>query len=390
MTLSFFEELDFDDGAATEPQEERPARRGRGPRRARRSGGEGPQGPQGIQWQRLLPVVIAFVVVLVVAVWWIRACEADAQRSAYHHYVDNVNSVVTQSNSIAKSVDQTISASDQKPAEVVANLQKLEARQRDVQNETLNLHDTGRLRGLQPWLATTMLYRTQGLDALQTQLARALTPKNPTADGAKAVSDAYSRLLASDVIYADSFQTPAQSDLTAAGINDVKLDDSQFALQHSYIDPANSLQALKRIKAASNLTQTQGGKSTCTSTVRVGTSLDSVTAEPSGTVLTPNSSTPQTVNYSTGKTALVAQVTNGGDIQVTNVQVRLAVPGSAPVTTSIPSLNPGERTTVSLRPPEPNLGGPPVTVRVEVTPVPCETNKSNNSAQYKISWRLAG
>jgi len=388
MTLSFFEELDFDDDAATEPQEARPSRRGRGPRRARRSGG--PEGPQGIQWQRLLPVIIAFVVVLVVAVWWIRACEADAQKSAYHHYVDNVNSVVSQSNSIAKSVDQTISASDQKPEQVIANLQKLEQRQRDVQAETLNLHDTGRLRGLQPWLATTMLYRTQGLDALQTQLARALTPKNPTADGAKAVSDAYSRLLASDVIYADSFQTPAQADLTAAGVSDVRLNDSQFALEHGYIDPANSLQALKRIKAASNLTQTSGGKSTCTSTTRVGTSLDSVTAQPSGTILTPNSSTPQTVNYSTGKTTLDAQVTNGGDIQVTNVQVRLAVPGSAPVTKTITSLNPGERTTVSLTPPEPNLGGPPVTITVEVTPVPCETNKANNSANYKISWRLAG
>ena len=62
MTLSFFEEFDFDDAAETEPQRPAKGRRGRG-----EGGGSGPRRPGGdVKWQRLLPVAGAVVLVLVI------------------------------------------------------------------------------------------------------------------------------------------------------------------------------------------------------------------------------------------------------------------------------------------------------------------------------------
>src|SRR3978361_1566229 len=128
MTLSFFEDVDFDDGPVTEehPRRGRRGRRGGGdeerPPRAPRSGP--PAGPR-----RVVIAIVAVLVVVIVGWFWIRACQADAQKRAYENYVTDVNSVVKQSDTIGERLDNALLAPTATKANLVATVSGLAKQQ---------------------------------------------------------------------------------------------------------------------------------------------------------------------------------------------------------------------------------------------------------------------
>ena len=146
MTLSFFEDIDFDDEPETESHP-----RGRG-RRGRRGGGgeEGPpRGPRSAASgrRRLLIAAAAIIVVLVVGWFWIRACQADAQRRAYENYVTDVNSVVKQSDDIGVQLDNAILDPTATKSKLVSTVSSLAKSHSEVAASAAKLRDTGRLAG---------------------------------------------------------------------------------------------------------------------------------------------------------------------------------------------------------------------------------------------------
>ena len=58
--------------------------------------------------RRLIVAIVAVIVVVLVGWFWIRACQADAQRRAYENYVTDVNSVVKQSDDIGARLDNAL------------------------------------------------------------------------------------------------------------------------------------------------------------------------------------------------------------------------------------------------------------------------------------------
>ena len=281
MTLSFFEDIDFDDEPETESHP-----RGRG-RRGRRGGGgeEGPpRGPRSAASgrRRLIIAAAAIIVVIVVGWYWIRACQADAQRRAYENYVTDVNSVVKQSDDIGAKLDNAILDPTATKSKLVATVSSLAKSQAEVAASAAKLHDTGRLRGLQSWLDTVMNYRTQGLEGMSAALETAMSTNPVDVTKVQGVSNAYERLLASDVLYSDSFQRPATAALQKANINGVSLTGSQFALSPRYVYPPPLRLILQRT--------VDNGKTGTTGTAsgaKVGTQLLKVVAEPSGKQLIP-------------------------------------------------------------------------------------------------------
>ena len=128
-----------------------------------------------------------------------------------------VNVVVEQSNAIGRQLDDALNNADQTQTGLINAVSSLETKQRDVQQSAEQLKPPSKLRDEQAWLVAAMQYRTQGLGLLKESLATALAPKKVTEQDAEAVSQAYQRLLASDVIYSDSFQEPTRQVLNAAG-----------------------------------------------------------------------------------------------------------------------------------------------------------------------------
>ena len=379
MTLSFFEDVDFDDGPVTEEHPKR-GRRGR-----RGGGGDGeerpPRGPRsGAGPRRLIIAIVAIVVVVIVGWYWIRACQADAQHRAYENYVTDVNSVVTQSDDIGKRLDNALLDPTATKSKLISTVSNLAQQQSEVSTSTAKLHDTGRLRGLQAWLETTMQYRTQGLEALSAALTTALSKSPVELTDVEQASNAYLRFVASDVIYSDSFQRPATSALAKANINGVSLADSQFALTIKMSDPDYLRTLLTR--AAGNSSTSSTGNS---SGAIVGTQLLKVVVLPKNLTLIPGSHTnsfPSSPNLS-----YKVFVKNSGEEIVTKVEVRfIEGTGHAAQIRTITSITPNGVETVLFTPKFPTLGIPSK-ITVRSVPVKGEKNIDNNEATYTVDYQ---
>jgi hypothetical protein len=377
MTLSFFEDVDFDDGPPTEVHEPGRRRRGRG------GGGDGerppgaPRGGMPAGRRHLLIAIAALIVIVVVGWYWISACQADAQRRAYENYVTDVNSLVKQSDDIGSKLDNAILDPTATKKKLVAELQQYATAQNAITTSAAQLHDTGKLRGLQAWLDTTMRYRTQGLQGMAAALDQALSAKLVPVSAVQNVSNSYERLLTSDVLYSDSFQRPAAAALAKANVNGVHFDSSQFALTPRYVFAPYLRSLLLRVVAngSSSGGPTSGGP--------VGTALLKVVAEPGNKELVPGNSI-TTVTASQNITFQVS-VKNSGSVPVTKVKVRF-VEQSLPVQIKIIKIiNPGGVATVSFAPKSPTLGIPTKLV-VRSVPVPHETNSANNTASYRVEY----
>lgn len=384
LTLSFFEELDFDDDPATEPHAPEPKKGRRRPSMPRRGGGGsggGEGGGRHVQYQRLLPVVIAVVLVVVLGIFLLQRCQSDAQQSAYHSYVDNVNAVVTTSNAVGSDLQKTLFNPAGTATSVEASLAQLVKRAQQVESSTTKFSDTGRLKGLQVNLLRTMRYRTNGLESLRAALVLALAKNGDTIQNRQAVADAYQRLMASDVIYADEFHTPGQDGLTAAGIHDAQIDGSAVA-QDANLGVWSSdhlLGMLTRLRGSSG---TGGGTQACTNP---GTALAGVVVQPGDVKLVPD--TPVQVKSSSSSYTFHVSVTNSGDCQLVNVQVHLIQAGHPMQPSTIGVLDQGQTSEVTFPGYGATFSGGPQKIQVRVVPVPKETNAGNNAYTYLISWQ---
>jgi hypothetical protein len=377
MTLSFFEDIDFDD----EPETESHAR-GRG-RRGRRGGGGddgAPRGPRDVSSgrRRLLVAAAAIIVVLVVGWYWVRACQADAQRRAYENYVTDVDSVVKQSDDIGQKLDNAILDPTTTKAKLIATVSSLAKSQSEVAASAAKLHDTGRLRGLQSWLDTVMNYRTQGLEGMSAALTTSLATKPVDIAKVEQVSNAYERLLASDVLYSDSFQRPATSALQKANITGVALANSQFALTPRYVYPTFLRSILQRV-----VENGTGGTTGTTTGGKVGTQLVKVIAEPSGKQLIPGGTV--AIPAKTNNTFEV-YVQNSGQVPVTKLEVRFIESGHVQKQ-HIKIIDPGGEAHVIFTP-KFVTPGVPTTIVVRSVPVAHESVTSNNEATYKVLYSL--
>jgi hypothetical protein len=124
-----------------------------------------------------------------------------------------------------------------------------------------------------------------------------------------------------------------------------------------------------------------------------GNALGSVTALPDGKRLNPSGSASD--NEITASTDLAFRVTveDSGEFQEFNVVVTLTIqksPKSIVKKKKIAVINAGETQTVTFTNIDlTGLFGLPTTVKVDIEPVPGETNTGNNSAEYKVIFSVA-
>jgi hypothetical protein len=202
----------------------------------------------------------------------------------------------------------------------------------------------------------------------------------PALVGGKLLVPCTQRMLASDIIYTDSYSTPAAAILHKDGI-DVQVPTSVFLDESdaSALTPAGMAAVLQRWKpsAAHGLH---------------GLSLNTVVAkEGDGTLVTLQAGTVNTVKVH-GMSFLIT-ASNGGDFTEFSVPVTLTIgTGTNQVkkTVTIPQIKKGQKETVTI-------GGfesttlqfdKAVPLKVLVTPVPGERTASNNSQTYQVIFSL--
>jgi hypothetical protein len=243
----------------------------------------------------------------------------------------------------------------------------------------------GRLRDEHSRLIDALQYRYSGIVGIGDSLRQALAKKNLAAAQAGALLEQPAlRLLASDVVWDDSFKDPAKQVLRDQGVGDVRVPDSNFVQSPDFFTAAGLGAVVTRLRGA-NVSPTVGGLH--------GTNIVSTKALPQGTELSAQSSTPQPVVAGTNL-GFAVTIEDSGDSAEVHIPVTLTITnGTKDIvkTQTIAFINKKEQTTVTFR----NIqldstffGSQSTKVKVKVNPVPNEANTNNNNAEYSVIFSL--
>ena len=335
---------------------------------------------EGLEWGRLGMLAAGILVVVLVLVLLTRACSGSSATSKNQAYFNEVKTVLGKSDAAGAQLHDLLNSRQPvKLKQVRARLTTMREQAQSAVTAATNLKPTKQVASLQPWLLQTLSYRVNGLDCMIGAMPLAYHAK-PARAGGKLLVPCTQRMLASDIIYTDSFSQPAADTLHKDGI-DVQVPASVFLDESDaeVLTPAGMAAVLQRWKpsAAHGLH---------------GLSLNTVVAKQGdGSLVTLQAGTVNAVKVQ-GMSFLVT-ASNGGDFTEYNVPVKLTIgTGSNAVTRSatITKIAKGQKQTVTI-------GGfssatlqfaKQVPLKVVVTPVPGERTASNNSQTYQVIFSL--
>jgi len=373
IEFDFFEEPETREAA----RPERPPARG-GPRPPMRT-------PQGFTPLLRLIGLIAFAIVIVVLlVYAVQGCQSSSKHAKYDNYMKKVSQVAANSHSIGVRLTNLLSQPGLKSTDVQRQLAGLARDEQQDVDAARAIDPPGRLREQQSRLIDALQYRYSGIVGIADSLRQVLGRKNLAAAQAGALLEMPAeRLIASDVVWDDSFKDPSKQVLQDEGVGDVRVPDSNFVQNPDFFTQSGLGAVITRLRGVS-VSPTSGGLH--------GTSIVSTKALPQGTELSTSATSPQPVVASTNLSFAVT-VEDSGDSVELKIPVTLTITqGSSPAVVKrqeIPLVSPKQQTTVTFRNIQVTQFGVASKVTVKVTPVPNEANASNNTAEYSVIFSLS-
>ena len=373
IEFDFFEEPETREAA----RPERPPARG-GPRPPIRT-------PQGFTPLLRLIGLIAFAIVIVVLlVYAVQGCQSSSKHAKYDNYMKKVSQVAANSHSIGVRLTNLLSQPGLKATDVQRQLAGLARDEQQDVDAARAIDPPGRLRDQQTRLIDALQYRYSGIVGIADSLRQVLGRKNLAAAQAGALLEMPAeRLIASDVVWDDSFKDPSKQVLQNEGVGDVRVPDSNFVQNPDFFTQSGLAAVITRLRGVS-VSPTSGGLH--------GTSIISTKALPQGTELSTSATSPQPVVASTNLSFAIT-VEDSGDSVELKIPVTLTITqGSSPPVVKrqeIPLISPKQQTTVTFRNIQVTQFGVASKVTVKVTPVPNEANASNNTAEYSVIFSLS-
>ncbi len=367
-----------------EPREPPPSEEGT---RVRRPGGPPPRrptrGPTGVTPLFRLAGLIAFAILIIVLfVFWVQSCQSSGKRNAYENYMTKVADIAKDSEQIGRELTDALTTPGIKPADLDAKLAGLAQQQQQDVAKALALSPPGPLRAEQLSVVEALNFRVSGLQGLAATFRRSAGTKDVAGEGILLAQQAQ-RLVTSDIVWDDLFKGRSIAEMQHQGVAGVAVPDSNFSQNPDFGSTTYWVPIAQRLQSVS------GGGTNTTGGGLHGTALVSVTALPSNKALDPNVAE-NTVTATTDLGFAVA-VQDSGDSQEVQIKVTLTIqqqPTPIMKTQTIDLINAGEQKTVVFR----NLGqvqfATKTVVKVDVQPVPGETNTTNNSAQYAVIFSL--
>jgi CARDB protein len=382
MTTHDEDILDFDFFGEDEPPSwEEPAERPPGPPR-----GRPPRGPR----QRLRPpgnltpllrlvalIALAILIVVLLAVW-VEGCASDRKRESYTDYTTEIGEVGNASARLGQQLATTLTTPALKLEDLDAKLggyvQNAEAQVEQAES----IDAPGALHRAHEGAVEALIFRANGLQGLKTAFQETASVTDATAAGRQLAAQ-MNRLLASDVIWADSFKARAEAVAESEDVVGLEVPGSEFVTADE-VTTQEALAAIwQRIQGASD-----GG----TPTGLHGSGISYVKVLPSEQLLSADTETTIQV---TEDLAFEVGVEDTGDSQEVRIKVTLTIPKQpTPITKTetIPLIDPGETKAVTFQ-----IGalvpfGEQISVKVDVDPVAGETNAANNTAEYPVIFSL--
>jgi hypothetical protein len=351
-----------------------------------RRGGRGPRG-RGPRFRvpgnvtpllRLVALIALAILIVVLLVVWVEGCASDRKQERYGDYMTEIGAVGNASARLGQNLGTTLTTPGLKLEDLDAKLGGyIQSAENQVQRAQ-DLDPPGPLVRANDGAVEALQFRVNGLRGLQTVFKETTEETEETAVGQR-LAEETRRLLASDVVWEDSFQAEAASTLESEGVEGIQAPASEFVSAEE-LTTASALAAIwQRVQGAST-----GG----TPTGLHGSGIASVKVQPSGQVLSTETETTITV---TDDLAFEVAVEDTGDSQEVRIKVTLTIPAQPePIvkTATIPIIDPGETKAVTLQ-----VGAlvpfeEQVSVKVDVDPVPGETNTANNTAEFPVIFTL--
>jgi hypothetical protein len=327
---------------------------------------------------RLIGLVALAILVVVLLVVWVEGCTADAKRDRSSAYLADIGAIGNASARLGQQLSTLLTTPGLNQEDLDAKLGGYVQTAENQMESAQDLDPPGQMVVPNAGAVEALRYRANGLRGLQTAFNETTDETDASIAGEQLLAQTR-RLLASDIIWTDSFQEPAEVVLQEEGIEGLDVPSSEFVTADDLVTQSSLAAIWQRIQGAST-----GG----TPTGLHGNQIASVKALPSGQVL---STTTETTIQATEDLAFEVAITDSGEHQEVRVKVTLTIPKQPEpivLTETIPIIDPGETKTVRFRVGGLVPFGEQTTVKVDVDPVPGETNTSNNTAEYPVIFSL--
>ena len=196
-----------------DPRAARPRRGGGGGEDGGGGGGGGfkrPQALENLELGRLAMLAAGILVVILVLVLLARSCGGSSAESKNEEYLNQVKAALKKSSQAGVALNAILRAP--RPLKSKAAVKQVKTAH-DLMQQALNdasaIEPTKQAEAANPALIQALSYRVNGLQCLQQNLPQAYQAKQNVAGG-KLLAPCMQRLLASDVVYADSLPGAAE------------------------------------------------------------------------------------------------------------------------------------------------------------------------------------
>jgi len=375
LDFDFFDEEDapsWEDPEAIEIQP-RPAERGRRGRGSR----FGP--PRNLTpLLRLIGLIALAILVVVLLLVWVEGCTTDAKRDRNSTYLADIGAIGNASARLGQQLGTLLTTPGLNAEDLDARLGGYVQTAETQTQRAEDLDAPGAMVVPNQGAVEALQYRANGLRGLQAAFKDAADETDASVAGELLLAQTR-RLLASDIIWTDSFQEPAKAVLDDEGIEGLDVPSSQFVTADDLVTQSSLAAIWQRIQGAST-----GG----TPTGLHGSGIAYVKALPSGQLL---STTTETTIKVTDQLAFEVGVEDTGESQEVGIKVTLTIPKQPdPIVkaATIPIIEQGETKSVTLTVGALVPFGEQTTVKVDVDPVKGETNTTNNTAEYPVIFTL--
>jgi len=372
LDFDFFDEEEspsWDEPGASPPQE---------PERRRRGGPRFRPPRNATPLLRLIALVALGILVVVILVVWAEGCTSSAKRDRYADYFAEIGAIGNASAKLGGQLGTLLTTPGLKQEDLDAKLGGyVQIAENQVQRAE-ELRPPGAMADPNEGAVEALRYRVNGLTGLQRAFQETADETDASVAGEQLLEPA-KRFEASDIIWTDSFQVPAEAVLQDEGIEGLTPPSSEFVTTGDLIAQSALAAIWQRIQGAST-----GG----TPTGLHGSGIAYTKALPSGQLL---SLTTETTIKATDDLAFEVGVEDTGESQEVRIKVTLTIPKQPdPIvkTAVIPIIDPGETKVVTFKVGALVPFGEKTTVKVDVDPVPGETNLANNSYEYPVIFTL--